>query len=293
MGTQGSACAVFPLTPWACAQPEKRQVMHDAASGPNRGSVDKVVWACADRRAPGPTKSKLRSARQTSISEMMMGAWGALPRGAGRRVCRPTLGLECAGVVTRVGVRVDSFKAGENALAFGAAFIFKPCDGFRAAAAPLPPEMTCAKPAATIPVCFITVHYSLTIWRVFGRAKRFWSWSWRCRLAARNSRSLGARVIATAGQREKRVLLRNLRRACLQLTQPYICRRCHGSDKRHGRRRHHQLARRRSDGTVDPLLEAVWPLRRMGKTDFSQTRASGSGRSARTSPILALTLISS
>ncbi len=180
---------------------------------PNQGSVDKVVWACADRRAPGPDEIEIEVGATGLNFRDVMWALGALPPEALEDgFAGPTLGLECAGVVTRVGVRVDSFKAGEKCMAFAPHSFSSHVTVSARAAAPLPPEMTC-EAAATIPVCFITVHYSLTnLARVrAGETVLVHGGAGGVGLAAvQLAKSLGARVIATAGQHEKRVLLRNL-----------------------------------------------------------------------------------
>ncbi|MEW2580979.1 SDR family NAD(P)-dependent oxidoreductase [Streptomyces syringium] len=122
------------------------------------------------------------------------------------------IGIECAGVVLAVGDDVTTVKAGDRVMA-PAAHSFASHTVARADRAIILPEaMTCAE-AATMPVAFYTVLHSLghlaglrqgEILLVHGAAGGVGL------AAVQYARTIGARVIGTAGTEAKRDLLRLL-----------------------------------------------------------------------------------
>ena len=124
----------------------------------------------------------------------------------------PTLGLECAGTVIRVGEGVTRFKAGDRVIAFA------PSAFATVAAVPQNvvakiPEGVETEAAATIPVPFLTAYYALVT--LAGMRRDEWvlihGAAGGVGLAAvQIAQHRGAKIIATAGSREKRELLRSL-----------------------------------------------------------------------------------
>lgn len=124
----------------------------------------------------------------------------------------PTLGLECAGRIVRVGPGVDDVKVGDRVMAFAASSLATHVTVKSSQAVKLPEKMSC-EAAATIPVAFFTAYYSLV---TLARLKRR-EWvlihggAGAVGMAAiQIAHSRGARIVATAGSPAKRDLLRSL-----------------------------------------------------------------------------------
>jgi phthiocerol/phenolphthiocerol synthesis type-I polyketide synthase C len=124
-------------------------------------------------------------------------------------VIGPTLGLECAGRVARVGPSVKHLKVGDRVLAFAVAAFSTHVTVPATRVAKLPADMSC-EAAATIPVAFLTTYYSLV---TLAKLKRD-EWvlihggAGAIGMAAiQIARWRGARIIVTAGSRAKRDLL--------------------------------------------------------------------------------------
>ena len=124
----------------------------------------------------------------------------------------PTLGLECAGRIVRVGSSVKNFKVGDRVVTFAASAFSTHVTVPALHAAKLPPNLSC-EDAATIPVAFLTAYYSLVTladlkkgeWVLIHGAAGGIGMA-----AIQIAQSLGARIIATAGSPAKRDLLRAL-----------------------------------------------------------------------------------
>ena len=122
----------------------------------------------------------------------------------------PTLGLECAGRVAQVGSSVKGFQPGDRVVALAASAFSTHVTVPAAQAAKLPDGMSAAG-ATTIPVAFLTAYYSLV---TLARLRRG---EWVLihggaggvgMAAIQIAASRGAQVIATAGSRAKRDLLK-------------------------------------------------------------------------------------
>ncbi|MDB5513020.1 MAG: Beta-ketoacyl synthase [Enterovirga sp.] len=124
----------------------------------------------------------------------------------------PTLGLECAGRVGRVGRNVRRVKAGDRVIAFApSAFASSVCVPENVVAR-IPAEVS-TEAAATIPVPFLTAYYGLVTLANLkaGETVLIHGAAGGVGLAAvQIAQQRGATVIATAGAREKRELLRVL-----------------------------------------------------------------------------------
>jgi len=124
----------------------------------------------------------------------------------------PTLGLECAGRIARIGAGVKNFKVGDRVMAFAASSFATHVTVESGQAVKIPDAMP-LEAAATIPVAFFTAYYSLVTQA--GLRRREWvlihGGAGAVGLAAiQIAQSRGARIIATAGSPAKRELLRSL-----------------------------------------------------------------------------------
>ena len=124
----------------------------------------------------------------------------------------PTLGLECAGRIVRVGPGVETLKVGDRVMAFAASSFATHVTINSSQAAKLPENMSDFA-AATIPVAFFTAYYALITQAKLSR--REWvlihGGAGAVGMAAiQIAQARGAHVIATAGSTAKRDLLRAL-----------------------------------------------------------------------------------
>jgi len=170
-------------------------------------------WETALRRAPGPGEIEIE-VRATGLNfRDVMWHLSLVPETMLEGgFAGPTLGLECAGTVVRVGEGVRDLAPGDRVTAFaGSAFathVTIPAPH----AAPIPERMSFAA-AATIPVAFLTAAYALV---TLARLRRG---EWVLihggaggvgMAAIQIARARGAKLIATAGSSAKRSLLRAL-----------------------------------------------------------------------------------
>ncbi|GAU70877.1 polyketide synthase [Streptomyces sp. NBRC 110611] len=143
----------------------------------------------------------------------MMQAVGLLPAEAVEGTYSAVgLGLECAGVVTSVGPDVTGFRPGDRVYGLAPAALASHTVTAHQALAHIPEGMGFAE-AATLPVAFSTVHYSLDqLARLrAGETVLVHGGAGGVGLAVlQYARMRGARVIATAGTAAKRELLRHL-----------------------------------------------------------------------------------
>lgn len=178
-----------------------------------QGSLDRLTWSTVARTAPGAGEIEIEI-RATGLNfRDVMWAMGLLPPEALEDgFAGPTLGMECAGVVSAVGPGVTGFKVGDPCVAFAAAAFAGHVTVPAHAVAPLMAQMS-FEAAATIPVAFLTSYYALVhLARLEeGETVLVHGGAGGVGLAALQiAKSHGATVIATAGSREKRVLLETL-----------------------------------------------------------------------------------
>ena len=122
------------------------------------------------------------------------------------------IGLECAGVVTRVGPQVLSIEPGDRVMALAPFSLASHVIAPRHAVAVIPPWLDFAG-AATIPVAFLTAYYALVTRGRLQPGERLLvhSASGGVGLAAiQIARQIGAEILATAGTPEKREFLAQL-----------------------------------------------------------------------------------
>ena len=135
-----------------------------------------------------------------------LGVYPGKPQGVG------SLGIECAGRVTRVGPDAHRFSVGDEVMAFAHDSLASHVLVDERLVASIPPGLDFAS-AATIPVAFVTAEYAL---RHLGRLSRgervlIHSAAGGVGLAALQiAQRAGAEVVATAGTEAKRELLKSL-----------------------------------------------------------------------------------
>jgi NADPH:quinone reductase-like Zn-dependent oxidoreductase/NADP-dependent 3-hydroxy acid dehydrogenase YdfG/acyl carrier protein len=120
------------------------------------------------------------------------------------------LGLECSGIIRAVGTNVDSIRIGESVSVIAPDSLASHVVVPSAAAFALPPGVD-LKQAAAIPVAFATAHHSLVTLARLARDEDvlIHAAAGGVGLAAVNiARSIGARIVATAGSEDKRAYLR-------------------------------------------------------------------------------------
>jgi len=129
----------------------------------------------------------------------------------------PKFGLECVGTVVRIGREVEGINIGDRVIAFGQPCLQKFVTLSKDLVTLKPPQLT-AEEAAALPVAFMTAYYALV---VQGRLQAketilIHSATGGVGLAAvQIARWLGAEILATAGNEEKRNYLRSLGIECV------------------------------------------------------------------------------
>ena len=185
-------------------------------------SLDALGLKAAARRKParGEVEIEVRAAGLNFID--VMKALGIYP-GADAQTSL-SLGLECAGVIRKVGEGVEQFQPGQEVAAFAVQSMSSHVIANAHLVQPKPPELS-FEAAATLPVVYLTAYYGLYyLGRISGAGARRGAEARRggervlihsaaggVGLAAIElARHFGAEVFATAGSEEKRSYLRSL-----------------------------------------------------------------------------------
>ncbi|WP_181705306.1 type I polyketide synthase [Chthonobacter rhizosphaerae] len=175
-----------------------------------QGTLDGLVWRTVARRAPQADEVEIEVAAAGLNFRDVMWALGLLPEEALEDgFAGATLGMECSGVITRVGPAVRRFKPGDRVISFAPACFATHVVVAEKALAPVPSTVD-LEAAATIPVTFLTAWYALVeLARLEeGETVVIHGGAGGVGLAALQiALSRGARVIATAGSPDKRRLL--------------------------------------------------------------------------------------
>ncbi len=175
------------------------------------GLAYRLAWEETEPSEPGPGEV-LVAVRAAALNYRdIMQSVGLLPAEAAEGTpseCGP--GLECAGTVVACGPGVTALKPGDRVAGLSAASLASHTVAHAEALWPVPDDMTYTE-AATMPVAFATVHYSLvTLARLQpGETLLVHGAAGGVGLAAlRYAAACGAHVIATAGSGLKRDFLR-------------------------------------------------------------------------------------
>ena len=170
------------------------------------GSLENLRWTSLERVAPGPDEVEIEVLATGMNFRDVLCALGMYPGTIG------ALGAECAGVVTRVGDRVEEFEAGDQVMAVArggfSTFVTLRADHV----APQPAGVTLAQ-AASIPVAFLTTFYGLHHLARMKAGDRvlIHAAAGGVGLAAvQLAQQAGAEIFATAGSPEKRSYLQAL-----------------------------------------------------------------------------------
>ena len=178
-----------------------------------QGSLDRLKWRRVPRVAPSAGEVEIRVAATGVNFRDIMWSLGLLPSEALESgFAGPTLGMECAGVVTRVGTGVSRLAIGENCVAFAPAAFAEHVVVPEFAVAKLPGEIN-PETAATIPVAFLTAYYSLKHLAHLSKGETvlIHGGAGGVGIAAiQIAKWCGAIPIVTAGSPEKQALLREL-----------------------------------------------------------------------------------
>jgi acyl transferase domain-containing protein/NADPH:quinone reductase-like Zn-dependent oxidoreductase/acyl carrier protein len=177
------------------------------------GLLDSLGWVGGAIATPGPGELAIKVEAAGLNFRDVMWSMGLLPDEALLDgFAGPTLGLECAGTVTAVGRGVDSFAVGDRVMAFAPASLSSHTVTAAHAVMRVPAGMDFAA-AATVPVAFLTVAYSVGhLARLeAGETILIHGGAGGVGLAAiQYARHRGARIFATAGSPAKRALLAHL-----------------------------------------------------------------------------------
>ena len=175
------------------------------------GGLAGLRWVGTDRPSAGPGEVEIAVEATGLNFRDVMWAMSLLPDDILEDgFAGPTLGLECGGTVLRVGEGVTRFKAGDRVIAF-APSAFSTVAAVPESVVAKVPEGLDTEAAATIPVAFLTAYYALVT--LAGMRRDEWvlihGAAGGVGLAAvQIAQHRGAKIIATAGSREKRELLR-------------------------------------------------------------------------------------
>ncbi len=174
------------------------------------GLLDRLVLREAARREPSAGEAEVKIEASGLNYLDVLGAMGVRPDLPAGEV--PVLGIECSGVVTRVGPGTDGFSPGDRVVAIGAG-----CLGTHVTTSPFllarRPTGVDSTTAAGLPIAYLTAYYALIeIGRLTaGERVLIHSAAGGTGLAAvRIAQWRGAEVFATAGSPEKREFLRTL-----------------------------------------------------------------------------------
>lgn len=177
------------------------------------GSIENLEWHGHERLIPADDEVEIE-VRATGINfRDIMYTTGFLPaemlEGG---LSGASLGLECSGVVTRLGANVDKFEVGDEVIALAPACFSSHIIASRYAVTRKPAEWS-FEAAATIPTAFFTVYYSLNYLARLRAGERILihGAAGGVGLAAiQYAHYCGAEIFATAGTPEKRKFLEYL-----------------------------------------------------------------------------------
>ena len=177
------------------------------------GSLDHLRWVTETLPPLDDDDVEVRvEASALNFRDLMLALGLLPPESVAQGFAGPTLGLEFAGTVTRVGRRELVFRPGDRVLGYGSACFSDRVRTRRWALAPIPLTLS-FEAAATIPTAFVTAWYALQhVARLRpGERVLIHGAAGGVGLAALQvARLLGADVYATVGSEEKRDFLRLL-----------------------------------------------------------------------------------
>ncbi len=198
-----------PIAPPADSAPVTRYV----ADTLTPGLVETIGWRGADAPVIGPLEVQVAVEASGLNFLDVLGALNAYPTEvSGRIAAAPALGLECSGVITRVGRDVRDLAVGDRVMAVCEGALANVAVAQSALVARIPNGMSFAD-ASGFPIAFLTAARALehAARLVPGERVLIHSAAGGVGLAALQiARARGAVVFATAGTPEKRALLQRM-----------------------------------------------------------------------------------
>jgi phthiocerol/phenolphthiocerol synthesis type-I polyketide synthase C len=177
------------------------------------GGLDNLDWVRQPRPAPDPGEVEVEVRAAGLNFRDVMFAMGALPAEILESgFVGPSLGMEAAGVISRVGEGVTNLKPGDRVASFGKASLGTYVVTRASAAVKLPARIGFAE-GATLITAFFTVTYALERLAALERGERILIHGAAGGVgmaAVQYARHCGAEVFATAGTEEKREIVRLL-----------------------------------------------------------------------------------
>ena len=178
-----------------------------------QGGLDSLHLREISRRIPGPGEVEIRIRAAGLNFRDVLWAMGMLPEEAVEKgFSGPTIGMECAGEIVRVGPDVTNLAPGDRVIAFASSCFASHVTTSANSVGKLPAGMS-LEAAATIPTAFVTAWYALDhLARIEpGETVLIHGAAGGVGLAALQIAKLkGARVFATAGSADKQRLVRTM-----------------------------------------------------------------------------------
>jgi len=179
----------------------------------HKGLFEGLHWRAVGRRPLEPNEIEIQVEATGLNFRDVMWTLGLLPDEALENgFTGPTIGMECAGVISAIGPAVEGFRVGDRVVAFAANGFASHIVADSQLVARVPDEIS-TESAATLPVAFFTAYYALVhLARLnAGETVLIHGGAGGVGLAALQiAKARGATVIATAGSRDRRALLHEL-----------------------------------------------------------------------------------
>ncbi|WP_052375398.1 type I polyketide synthase [Chondromyces apiculatus] len=178
---------------------------------PTPGMIDRLELRQATRRAPGPGEVEIQVEAAGLNFLDVLTALGVMPSEGGEPSERP-LGGECAGRIVALGAGVSGLHEGDEVVAIATGSFASHVLADSRLVVPKPPGMSFDE-AAAVPVAMLTAYHALASVAQLAKGERvlIHAGAGGVGLAAIQwALHVGAEVIATAGNEEKRALLRSL-----------------------------------------------------------------------------------
>ena len=177
------------------------------------GGLDSLYLREAERKAPAANEVEIAVEAAGLNFRDVLWVMGMLPEEAVEHgFSGPTIGMECAGKIARVGANVTALKPGDRVVAFASNCFGSHVTTDASAVATIPDELDLAA-AATIPTAFLTAYYAFDYLARLeaGETVLIHGAAGGVGMAAIQIAKLkGAKVIGTAGSVRKRRILEML-----------------------------------------------------------------------------------
>jgi polyketide synthase 12/epothilone polyketide synthase D len=178
------------------------------------GQLDTLTFRPCSPNRLGPNDVEIRVKASALNFKDVLKATGLFPQDLMEENLwsHDTLGMECAGIVERVGSEVKELVPGQRVLAFAPRSFRSHAVTVSDLVAPMPPSLSFEE-ASSVPIVFLTVYYGLIHLARLGEGERVLIHAAAGgvgQVAIQMAQSVGAEVFATAGSEEKRAMLRGM-----------------------------------------------------------------------------------